>query len=101
VTAEHLSIQCWSTANGLASDEIQAITEDNYGRIYAGTGLGIDRIEPESGRIMHYTHADGLAEGEVQDALRDRDGDLWFAPTRGFRGCIHGLIRLQRACPSG
>ncbi|HEY1984730.1 MAG TPA: two-component regulator propeller domain-containing protein [Terracidiphilus sp.] len=83
-TAEHLSIHSWSSANGLASDEIQAITEDNYGRIYAGTGLGVDRIDPETGRIVHYTRADGLAEGEVQDALRDRDGDLWFGTYKGI-----------------
>ncbi len=83
-TAEHLSIKCWSSANGLASDEIQAITEDNYGRIYAGTGLGIDRIDPESGRMVHYTVADGLAEGEVQDAVRDGEGDLWFGTYKGI-----------------
>jgi signal transduction histidine kinase len=27
---------------------------------------------------------DGLAEGEVQDALRDREGDLWFGTYRGI-----------------
>jgi len=83
-TAQHLSIRRISTADGLASDEIQSITEDNYGRIYAGTGLGIDRIDSDTGQIAHYTHADGLAEGEVQDALRDGEGDLWFGTYKGI-----------------
>jgi ligand-binding sensor domain-containing protein len=83
-TAKHLSIRHFSSAEGLASDEIQAITEDNFGRIYVGTGLGIDRIDGDSGRIVHYTRADGLAEGEIQDALRDPQGDLWFGTYKGI-----------------
>ena len=79
--------------DGLASDEVQAITEDNFGRIYAGTGLGVDRIDPDTGRIVHYTRADGLAEGEVEDALRDPAGDLWF-------GTYHGLSRLHPVAES-
>ena len=83
-TTDHLSIHRYTAADGLASDEIQAITEDNFGRIYAGTGLGVDRLDLETQRIVHYTTADGLAEGEVQDAIRDRDGDLWFGTYKGI-----------------
>lgn len=87
-TAERPTVQRYSTADGLSSDEIQAITEDNFGRIYVGTGLGVDCVDPASGSIVHYTRADGLAEGEVQDAVRDRNGDLWF-------GTYHGVSRLH------
>lgn len=76
--AEKLKVVHYNTGNGLSSDEIQTITEDRFGRIYAGTGLGVDRIDPSSGRIVHYTTANGLAPGEVQDSVRDQAGDLWF-----------------------
>lgn len=82
-TADHPKITSITTADGLASDEIQAITEDNYGRIYAATGLGVDRLEPWSKRVVHYTSRDGLASGEVEDAIRDRSGDLWFGTAQG------------------
>ena len=82
-TAEKPVIARYSISDGLASDEIQAITEDNFGRIYAGTGLGVDRIDVPTKRIVHYTKADGLAEGEVQDAMRDEEGDLWFGTYKG------------------
>ena len=82
-TAEKPVIARYSIADGLASDEIQAITEDNFGRIYAGTGLGVDRIDVPAKKIVHYTKADGLAEGEVQDAMRDEAGDLWFGTYKG------------------
>lgn len=83
-TADILSVHRYTAADGLASDEIQAITEDNFERIYAGTGLGVDRLDPETQRVVHYTTADGLAAGEVQDAIRDRDGDLWFGTYKGI-----------------
>lgn len=86
--ADHPAIKCYSMADGLASDEIQALTEDRFGRIYVGTGLGVDRLDVDTGAIRSYTTADGLAVGEVQDALRDAAGDLWF-------GTLTGISRLS------
>lgn len=77
-TALKPAVRRYTTETGLASDEIQTITEDRFGRIYAGTGLGVDRLDPATGRIVHYTTANGLAPGEVQDSIRDLAGDLWF-----------------------
>ena len=38
------------------------ITEDQMGRLYLGMGSGrIDRLDPETGHVRHYTAADGLA----------------------------------------
>lgn len=81
------TIKTFTTVDGLSSDEIQTITEDKWGRIYAGTGLGVDRLDPQTGHILHYTAADGLAPGEVEDSIRDRNGNLWF-------GTLTGLSRL-------
>jgi ligand-binding sensor domain-containing protein len=55
-------VQRYTTADGLSSDEIQCITEDRFGRIYAGTGLGVDRLNPATGEVLHYTTADGVAQ---------------------------------------
>src|SRR5262249_43517301 len=46
--------------------------------------------DPETGRIQHYTTADGLPENTIGDAYRDRDGTLWFATRKG-------LVRLDPA----
>ncbi len=86
--AERPTITRISTADGLSSDEIQAITEDNFGRIYACTGFGVDRLDPATGAIKHFSKADGLDEGELQDAVRDPSGDLWF-------GTYSGIARLH------
>jgi hypothetical protein len=99
-TADHLSIRHFSLANGLASDEIQALTEDNSGRIYAGTGLGVDRINPATGQIAHFSSTDGLAEGEVQDAVRDAAGDLWFGTYKGVSRFHPRLSDIANSSPT-
>jgi ligand-binding sensor domain-containing protein len=68
-----------TTADGLASNEITAVSEDHWGRIYIGTGRGVDRLDPATGHIKHYTTADGLLLGEMTATLRDRRGTLWFS----------------------
>jgi signal transduction histidine kinase len=45
---------------------------------------GIDRFDPDTGRIRHHSTADGQAGGESTAALRDRSGALWFATTTGL-----------------
>ena len=97
--ADRLSIARFTTVDGLASDEIQAITADRWGRIYAGTGLGVDRLELPSKRVRHYTVADGLAPGEILDAVRDSKGDLWFGGLKGVSRLTPRPDRPERALP--
>jgi ligand-binding sensor domain-containing protein/two-component sensor histidine kinase len=86
-TAAHPIFVNYSTANGLSSNNVRQITEDDAGRIYAGTVRGIDRLSPDTGRIKHYTMADGLADDFITVAFRAHDGALWF-------GTQNGLSRL-------
>lgn len=76
-----------TSEDGLSSDQVTCITEDDWGRIYLGTGRGIDRLDPETGRIKHYSSADGLPDNFIKVSFRDRRGTLWF-------GTLHGLARL-------
>jgi ligand-binding sensor domain-containing protein/signal transduction histidine kinase len=71
-------------AKRLASDTIYCIVEDKAGRIYACTAKGVDRLNPATGDVKHFSAADGLAHGELTSALRDGSGDLWFATKQGL-----------------
>lgn len=64
--------------NGLSSNQATCLTEDNFGRIYIGTGRGITRLEPETGRTRIFTQADGLPFSSVRSCGRDSTGNLWF-----------------------
>ena len=82
--AEHPRFINYRTDTGLASDNVWCITEDEGHRIYVGTSRGVDRLDPESGHLRHYTQADGLAQNDVQVAFRDGHGSLWFGTTQGL-----------------
>ena len=82
-SAERPKFVTYTTADGLSSNEITAVSEDQWGQIYIGTGRGIDRLDPATMRIKHYTTADGLPLGEMLAASRDGRGALWFSFTIG------------------
>ena len=81
----------YTTKEGLSSDQITCITEDQWGRIYMGTGIGVDRLEPDTGRVKRFTMADGLPNGFVNVAFRDRNNTLWFGTLQGLSKLIPAM----------
>jgi ligand-binding sensor domain-containing protein/two-component sensor histidine kinase len=77
----------YATAQGLSSNDAAVIAEDADGHLYVGGGRGLDHFNPVSGRVKHFTTADGLPLGVPVSAFRDRKGVLWV----GMHG---GLARL-------
>lgn len=73
-----------TTTQGLASNNTEVIGEDLFGRLYVGGGRGLDRFDPVTGRVEHFTTADGLATGIFRAAFRDHDGVLWFGMSGGL-----------------
>jgi signal transduction histidine kinase/ligand-binding sensor domain-containing protein len=85
--AENPQIIRYTTAEGLASNNVRAITEDDYGRIYAGTVRGIDRLTPDEAggeRIQHYSTESGLPDDFITFAYREKSGNLWFGTRDGL-----------------
>ncbi len=82
--AERPRLIAYTTAEGLSSNEVLGASEDRWGRIYIGTGRGIDRLDLTTAHIKHYTTADGLPLGEMEATLRDRRGALWFSYSTGL-----------------
>jgi signal transduction histidine kinase/ligand-binding sensor domain-containing protein len=86
-SAEIPAVRVYSKKHGLSTNQIFSITEDRFGRIYLGTSRGINRLDPDTGRVRRFTTADGLPNNLIIAAHADRDGSLWF-------GTIHGIARL-------
>ena len=82
--ADTLSFASYTRADGLSSVGVSCVTEDVFGRIYIGTGRGLDRLDPDSGQIENFTTADGLPVSSVEVAYRDRSNNLWFATPKGL-----------------
>ena len=90
--------------DGLLSDMIYGIVQDDYGSLWIGSGRGIFRVsfeelnEAADGTApaiicRPYGLADGVTGGEVVPNLqssgcKDRDGQIWFS-------CANGLVRID------
>jgi ligand-binding sensor domain-containing protein/two-component sensor histidine kinase len=74
----------FSSVNGLASDTVWSIGEDASGRVYFGTGRGLDRLDPNSRNIRHFTPEDGVVGSIIRDLLFSRTGQLWIATEVGL-----------------
>lgn len=83
--AEAPRFTVYTAADGLASNDVLCVTEDNQGRICAGTGHGVDCFYPRQPlRIRHYKQADGLSLAHDMITYRDRRGALWFSTESGL-----------------
>src|SRR5205814_7735498 len=83
-TAARPVFTSYTTEQGLSGNITSAVTEDLYGRIYVGTGQGLDRLDPATGRVKHYTTADGLSGGNISAAFCDSGGWLWVGTAQGL-----------------
>jgi len=94
--ADRLPIVSYGVREGLSSASAWAVTEDRGGFVYIGTTHGLDRLDPETGRVQHFTTADGLAGVEIRAAFRDRNGSLWLGTTDGLSRFVPEPDRSQR-----
>lgn len=81
--ASHPHVRRYTRADGLASDQVQSLIDDEAGRIYVGTLHGVDRLDPATGAIVHLDAADGLPAIDVATSVRASDGSLWFGTPLG------------------
>ncbi|HWN97714.1 MAG TPA: two-component regulator propeller domain-containing protein, partial [Blastocatellia bacterium] len=87
-SAEHPHFLSYRTSDGLSSNEVWSVAEDDFGHIFAGTGKGVDRLDPATRLIKHYTTADGLVRGDITSAFQDHHGALWFCSRFGVSRLI-------------
>jgi ligand-binding sensor domain-containing protein len=78
------SFVAYTKAQGLGAHRLSIITGDNAGRIYVSHSRGIDRFDPITADLNHYTSSEGLGTGQLISAFCDRQSNLWFPTTKGL-----------------
>lgn len=94
------AVSHFTTRNGLASDDVFEIVEDDDGFLWTTSGNGVSRVKKqdfadlEAGKIGRITSTlfgkdDGLASAVCNSvakpsAWRGRDGKIWFATAKGL-----------------
>ncbi|MCZ4694771.1 response regulator [Ancylomarina euxinus] len=72
----------YSQDSGLAHNVIRDITEDNNGRIWIGTFLGLSMLDPEKKIFTNYFQSDkkpyGLSHNSIYTLFCDQEGSIWI-----------------------
>jgi PAS domain S-box-containing protein len=78
-------VEHWTTAEGLADQDVICVNEDDEGTIWLGQTSGLTRIKNHKVSIVHLAGEDGLINAIIPDNL----GNLWLS-------CSTGVIRAKR-----
>ncbi|MCI0363835.1 MAG: hypothetical protein L0219_08135 [Phycisphaerales bacterium] len=82
VQAERLPLRAYTTADGLAGDEVRCVMQDSRGFLWLGTTMGVSRFD---GRVfVNYSTDDGLPSDSVSDVRETSSGELLVATTGGL-----------------
>ncbi|WP_202908967.1 ligand-binding sensor domain-containing protein, partial [Cognatilysobacter segetis] len=98
----------------LSHPNVHALLVDRRGAVWFGTGDGLDRLDPATGRLRHFRHGaddrDSLPGNVVRALLEDAAGRIWVgthaglaeaAPAPGggvsFRPLPHASLADRRA----
>jgi ligand-binding sensor domain-containing protein/signal transduction histidine kinase len=87
-SAQRLPVRTYTTADGLAGDDVRAILQDARGFLWVGTTTGLSRFDGREFRT--YGTADGLPHPAVNHLLQDADGTLWVATAGGLARLVAG-----------
>jgi ligand-binding sensor domain-containing protein/signal transduction histidine kinase len=79
--ADQLPLKLYSTADGLAHENVQSIKRDSRGFLWFCTVDGLSRFDGY--RFVNYGTKDGLPHGTVYDLVESRSGVYWLASPAG------------------
>ena len=85
----------FTTAQGLSSNVVEAITLDGDGLVYVATSRGIDQFDPGTGHVRNLSVENDLKAGAVTHVLGPQ-GSLWFATNAGIAKYTPELCAFDR-----
>lgn len=77
----------YTTANGLPSDTIYGILEDEQERLWLSTTNGLSRFDPRTESFRNYDVGDGLQSNTFLNTAsysKSRSGEMFFGGSNGF-----------------
>ncbi len=82
VHSEQLPVKTYTTADGLAGDEVFRIYQDSHGFIWFCTGEGLSRFDGY--KFTNYGGAQGLPHRMITDIVETSSGEYWIATPAGL-----------------
>ena len=87
---------------GLSHPAVHTLLVDRDGRIWIGTGHGLDLLDPRTGRVRHFrqqSHGEGLAGNLVRALWQGTDGVVWVGSHGGLNRidtAVDGTVRISQ-----
>jgi ligand-binding sensor domain-containing protein/signal transduction histidine kinase len=85
--------RAFTTADGLASDDVASAYEDRAGAVWFATSGGLSRYA--GGGFTNFTSKDGLEGGGVLAVSEDSEGDLWVGTDEGLSRFREGVFTTE------
>lgn len=92
----------FTEADGLASNIIYEIVEDDFGNMWFSSGKGLSLLKKGESRIRTYTEEDGLQgiEFNLRASYKSKDGEIFFGGMTGFNSFDPKDISQNKYIPS-
>ena len=92
----------FTEADGLASNLVYEILQDDYGDMWFGTGKGLSQLRKNQNRIVTYSEEDGLQglEFNLRASHKSRDGEIFFGGMNGFNSFNPNELSDNKNIPS-
>jgi ligand-binding sensor domain-containing protein/signal transduction histidine kinase len=74
--------QLLTTADGLANDQVETLSQGHHGVLWVGTKDGFSRLR--RGEVESFHSRDGLSQSTVYTLCEDREGSLWVGTKHGL-----------------
>lgn len=96
--SDNLKVKVFTKEDGLPSDYILSIVEDDKHDLWLGTENGIVRMNPEIPGFRNYDSYDGLPKTGLSEAssLKLPDGNLFFGCLNGYITFNPGMVTSQK-----
>ena len=83
----------FTTADGLAGDDVASAYEDRAGAVWFATSGGLSRYA--GGKFTNFTKKDGLEGGGVLAVAEDADGNIWVGTDEGLSRFREGVFSTE------
>ena len=96
-TESELVFHSYKTKDGLPSDGIIGIVEDNKGNLWLSTGDGISKFNIQNETFSNYNESDGLQSNEFRhnSYFKDQNGKMYFGGFNGINTFYPDSIKLN------
>jgi streptogramin lyase len=84
--------RCYSTADGLPSNDVRSVYQSSDKRLWIGTARGLSELKSGAGsvRFRNYSTDNGLTGSAIYGLQEDLDGNLWIGTKE------NGVMKMAR-----